>query len=266
LRRYYQAAVQYWPDKRIIAIYLGPTADLGDSEVALVRDTDEYKGRQGETTADYVDSFTWVRIGEIIDSLPRGETWFAETGIEAVRATIKAATTALPYDPQRIEVRRVVEDVKKRLAAEGSPAEFQRWSSSGQEDIFTVKGPVSLFLTVVFDIDPTSSMLRDVVVGDRFRLAIKTDVMLSTRGHKSPAVVATWNQLLETGSAKIEGLGELPVRDKRRFGHIEARDYSEQELKALIVERAVSVVRFLRPCYDAWSKWSNGRRSGSSSP
>jgi hypothetical protein len=254
LRRYYQAAVQRWPDKRIIVLYLGPTADLGNSEVALVRDTDEYKRRQAETTADYVDSFTWVHIGEIIDSLPRGETWFAETGIEAVREAIKRATTALPHDPQRMELRRVVEDVKKRLAEQGRPAEFQRWSSVGAEDIITVKGPVSLFLTVVFDIDPTSSMLRDVVVGDRFRLAIKTEVMLSPRGHRSPTVVAAWNQLLETGSATIEGLGELPVRDKKRFGHFEARDYSEEELKALMVKRAVSVVRFLRPCYDASSK------------
>lgn len=254
LRRYYQAAVQCWPGMRIIALYLGPTADLGDSEVALVRDTDEYKGRQAESTADCVDSLAWVRIGEIIDALPRGDTWFAETGIEAVRATIKAATTALPYDPQRIEVRRVVEDAVRRLAEKRTFAEFQRWPSVGQEDIITVKGPVSLSLTARFEIDPTSSKLLDVVVGDRFRLEIKIAVMLSPKGRKAPMVVAAWNQLLNTGSAKIEGLGELPVTDKKRFGHIEAKDYGEEELEALIVERAVSILGFLRPCYDAWTQ------------
>ena len=75
----------------------------------------------------------------MIDALPRGDTWFAETGITAVRATIKAAATALPHDPQRIEVRGVV--ARKRLAKEAIFAEFQRWSNVGQEDILTVKGP-----------------------------------------------------------------------------------------------------------------------------
>jgi hypothetical protein len=125
---------------------------------------------------------------------------------------------------------------------------------SFQASVNERKGPVSLFLGAVFDIDPISSMLQDVVLGDRFRLAVKTDVMLSKRGRRAPAVVAAWNQLLITGSAKIEGLGHIPVGHKNRFGHIEARDYHGEELKTIIVEGAEAILRFLRPCYDAWAE------------
>jgi hypothetical protein len=90
-----------------------------------VRKTDEYKGRQAElTSADYADSLSWDRIGEIIDALSRGDTWFSETGIEAVDAAIKSATSPLPDDPQRVQMRRVIEEAWRMLAQEDAPAEF----------------------------------------------------------------------------------------------------------------------------------------------
>jgi hypothetical protein len=145
----------------------------------------------------------------------------------------------------------IMEDVKRRLAEEGTPARFARWSSVGQEDIYTSKGPVSLFLTAVLDVDPTSH-LQGVVVEDRCRLELRLQFMLTPKGRKSPAVVAAWDQLLRSGSATIEGLGDLPVVDRKRFVHSEVVDYSKEDLKDLAVARGLNVLKFLRPCYDAW--------------
>jgi hypothetical protein len=145
----------------------------------------------------------------------------------------------------------IMEDVKRRLVEEGTPARFARWSSVGQEDIYTSKGPVSLFLTAVSNVDPTSH-LQGVVVEDRFRLELRLQFMLTPKGKKSPAVVAAWNELLKSGSARIEGLGDLPLVDKKRFIHSQDVDYGTEDFKNLAVARGLNVLKFLRPCYDAW--------------
>ena len=56
LLRYYIAATRMWPDKRVIAIYLGPRGDLGTSEIDLVEHSRHYTSRSSRSVRDATKS------------------------------------------------------------------------------------------------------------------------------------------------------------------------------------------------------------------
>jgi hypothetical protein len=244
---YYGRALNTWPAKRIIAIYLAPTTSLGEDEVAAVQESLEFRSRPARPPGpDAAGTIAWGDIAAIIEALP--EHWFATTGIRAVLKAIDKAATPMSDDAQRQVVRRVTQGARVSLAAKIPSLRLGRWPTRTTEEIYTVKAPVSLFLTVVFDVEPKpSDRLRDVVVDGRVRLTVRTVFMLSGTGRKSPALVAEWIKLVAAGSVDIEGVGVHLLEGGKRFEHSQAWTGTKQELEDFLIETGVRMMDFLRP-------------------
>ncbi len=251
LLEYYLGAVRRWPDKRIVALYLAPTTDMGRVEVALVERSSEFQARQDRPLGpDTARPVAWGDIGAIIDALPENRGWFASTGMMAVQRAIDAAVLPLPPDAQRDAVRGIVKAAMRSLAVKVPYVQLGHWPSFDQEAIYTVKAPVTVFVTAVFDVDPEPSFkLRDVVEAGRVRLTVNSEFMLASKVPKSSVVARKWRDLLEAGPVDIPGVGLFVIRGDKRFAHSANWDGPEAELADFLAETGWRVLEHLRPFF-----------------
>ncbi len=252
LLQYYEAALATWGDRRILALYLAPYAELATSEVDLVKRSAAFMARAGRLVPDDAAALDWGQVERLISKLCPPDDWFAHTGMREVRRAIDDATRALPPDTQRDVVRWISKSVRQALAAQVPNAEFSRWPSMAQEAIYTVRGPVSAWLTLRFAVDPATSHLVNVVEDGRVRAIVQAEFSLSRAGWKSPAVTAAWSDLTASGVVRIDGLGDLPLQADRWVRHEEAWDGPAADLEALMIDQGRAMLEFLQPCFDAW--------------
>lgn len=267
LRRYYEAATGTWPDKRIVALYLAPTAQLGASEVALVKESDAFRGRTSHPAGpDDAGAITWGDVQAIIEGLPGGGGWFASSGIFAVQAAIDEAAYVLSTEGQRGVVRDIMEAARNSLAATAPGVRLGPWHGRLYELIYTAKAPVTMYLGAHFAAESEKPYRPiDVVADGRVRLTVGTSFALSPKGRKSPALVDEWAKLLKTGSVKVGGIGDFAARDGKTFVHRQAFDGTETELVDLLVERGGDVLGFLSP-YFALAITELGRAAAPATP
>jgi PD-(D/E)XK nuclease superfamily len=250
LRDYYEAAAAHWSDRRVIALYLGPTIHLGQSEVELVRRSDVFLGRSQPAGFDAVGSLSWTEIRRIVEDSPNGGDWFASTGLAAVKKAIDDAAFILSTVGQRGVVRDAVDAARRSLAGSNPGVRLGPWRGRLYEMIYTAKAPATVFLGTLFDadIDPPYQLV-DVVTGSRVRLTVSTSFELSPTGRRSPALVSEWQKLLKRGSVEVGGVGRFTRGDGRAFTHREAFDGTANELVEFIVSRGTATFAFLSPYF-----------------
>jgi len=252
LRRYYEAATGTWHDKRIVALYLAPTAHFGDSEVKLVEMCDAFVARRaGPAGADDAGSVSWEDIHAIIKDLSNEGRWFADTGMNAVQAAIDEAKYILSTEGQRGVVRDIVQAARESLAANAVGVRFGPWRGRLYDVIYTAKAPITMFLGTHFAAEsvPPFSVVGVVADDGRVRLTISTTFALSPKGRKSHALVSEWARLLKAGSVKVGGVGEFRLQDGKTFVLREAFDGTANELVDLLVARGTDVLAFLSPYF-----------------
>ncbi len=244
-RKYYRGAVAAWPGRRIIGLYLSPSTGLAVSEIGQVRATEEYLARGGgRPNADEVFAIDWENdVAPIIRGLPSAADWFVASGIDEVLSAIKHPP--LPPDEQRDAIRRIVDAAVSDLdsAAPGDP--FVPWRSKGQEAIYKPGGMLTIWVTVVFPVDEGSRLLHDVVVDDVVRVRLITHFGLRDAADKPPEVVRAWRALLREQRVLIGDM-EFEPTPSRRLQYTDEQHVSRAGLQALLVERALQVVAFLR--------------------
>jgi hypothetical protein len=244
-RKYYRGAVAAWPGRRVVGLYLAPSRGLAASEIGQVKATEEYIARGGgRPDADEVFAIDWENdVTPIVRGLPSASDWFVASGIDEVLNAIKHPP--LPPDQQRDTIRRIVDDAVADLggAVPGNP--FQPWHSKRQEAVYKPGGMLTIWVTVVFPVDEGFRLLHDVVVDDVVRVTLVTHFGLRVEAVKPPEVVQAWRAILRERRVLIGDMEFEPTPSRRLF-FTDEQHVSRAGLQALLVERALQMVAFLR--------------------
>jgi hypothetical protein len=171
--------------------------------------------------------------------------WFARTGHQAVVAHMARIAAGREPDPQRDVLRGIVSAVREKLAT--GPDRLARWPSVGQEAIYTVKSPVTTFLTISYDEDPEPpNALKDVVVGDRIRVAVAVSIGPSKSGRRNQELMARWRSITTGGAISVSGLGELRLANRHTVATTQQFYGKAEDLTNLLVLQGSAALRFAR--------------------
>lgn len=245
LLRYYCGAVNTWPERRVVGLYLAPSRGLAASEIDLVRGSDVYRARGGGSpNADAVFPLDWENdVAPVVRGLPGAAGWFETSGIDEVLKAI--AHPALPPDAQRAVLREIANGAVEDLADQLPGVPFTVWHCMTEEDVMKPGGMLTISVIVVFPVDEEAKLLGDVVSDDAVHVALVTDFGLRGAAVKPPEVLSAWKTLLRERRIEIGGMVFEPTL-RRRLKFVEEVHVSRDELQALIVRRAEQVTTFLR--------------------
>jgi len=209
LLRYYLAAVEAVPHKRLVAVYLAP-GGMGLGEVELVERCEPRANR----TSDVVAHLPWQDVAGIVEALPASDhTWFARSGIREIEATIKRARQELPAVGVRGEVRGVFDDAVRTLRQEVPGVRLGRWVARDSEWIQTEKSPVTVYLTATYDVEEVAPYEPiGVVQPDGLRLLVRCQFRLSGRGKKVPHLRQRWSELEAQQTVVVPAVGSFDLR------------------------------------------------------
>lgn len=246
-RRYYEAAVRLHPEDRIIGVYLGPSAASGAGEIALVRQRSEPFAARGER--DRLVPLGWKEdVPDLVAAATGEDRWFAESGLRGVHEHMERLSTARFPSAERDELRAVVGEVRTRLTERfRDRVRLARWPSIGQEALYSVKAPITMFLTLEYDEDPDPpNAIHGVFVPEGIAVTIGMSLGPSSSGRKDSDVHARWATVAGPGGVVVPGLDTeaLPDRSHDRFvGSAEFRG-SREALVDLLVARGTALLEF----------------------
>lgn len=244
-RKYYLGAVSVWPGRRVIGFYLAPSRGVAASEITDVERTEEYKARAGgRPGADAVFPIDWGDdVAPLVRGLPSAADWFVSSGIDEVLSAIKHPP--LPPDAQRAAIREIVGRAVEDLADADPGATFIAWHSERQEAVLKPGGMLTIWVIVVFPVDEEARLFHDVVVDDVVRVTLVTAFGLRSAADQPPEVVRAWRALLRERRVLIGDM-EFEPTPSRRLRFTDEQHISRAGLQALLVERALQMVAFLR--------------------
>lgn len=247
LLRYYLGAKGKWADRRVIAVYLAPDLKLGDDEVREVAAAIAELDRSAPGS-DAARAVSWAQVSEMVGNLPEGGGWFGTTGIAAVMKAIADPGTPLPPDAQRKVVREITRQAFRVLSEETPDLEMGQWKTKVGEVILVQNAPVTMMLTVRYDVDLDTAQLGRVVTDDGLvHVRVITYLGLPKKRMASPALKAAWGSLLGPGSVQVGTIGRLPSPNGRKIEHLEPWEGTREELRDLLIDRGRQAIGFLRP-------------------
>lgn len=243
LLRYYLAAVEAVPDKRLVAVYLAP-GGMGLGEVELV---DRCEARASRS-ADVVAHLPWQDVAAIIDALPAsGHTWFARSGMREIDATIKRARQELPAVGVRGEVRGIFDGAVRMLRWEVPGVRLGRWVARDSEWIQTEKSPVTVYLTATYDVEVVAPYEpTGVLQPDGLRLLVRCQFGLSGRGKKIPHLRQRWSELASQQEVVVPAVGSFELRPGGWFTFESDTTADREDMTQFIVDVGRGAIEYLK--------------------
>lgn len=243
LLRYYLAAVEAVPQKRLVAVYLAP-GGMGLGEVELVVRSDARASR----SADVASHLPWDDVAAIIDALPASDhAWFARSGMREIDATIKRARQELPAVGVRGEVRGIFDDAVLTLRQEVPGVRLGRWVARDSEWIQTEKSLITVYLTAIYDVEGVAPYEPiGVVQPNGLRLLVRCQFRLSGRGRKVPQLRQRWSELEVQQAVVVPEVGPFALRPGGWFTFEADTIAGREGMTRFIVDVGRSVIEYLK--------------------
>ena len=244
LLRYYQAAVNTVPAKRIVAVYLAPGGQ-GLGEVDAV----EQSSSRGDRPMDVVAQLPWKTVGKIIAELPNErDRWFARSGIEQVLKAVELARQEkYPAVGDRAVIRAIA-DVAYRDLQRTAGVNLRRWSARDTEQIYTVGTPVTMWLGIVFETAPEAPFSPvGVVQGEHIHLELDTRIKLAGKVKSTTKLARRWDHLLSAGEIEIPAVGRHDLSPGKWLVRTVPIAGTRDAIAAAMSQAGQFVLDFLRP-------------------
>jgi hypothetical protein len=236
--------------KRLVGIYLGPSASIGEDELYKLTSHPSFSLR-AVSNGDAAVCLGWKdNVADVVELATADDDWFARTGIAAILAHIAKLEAGRQPNPQREFLRALMWRVRDRVIDGGGAAQLDRWASIGQEALYTRSVPITTFITLSYDEDlEEPHELHDVVDLATGEVHVRASVSLNPsakQGQRSPALMSRWQPLIAADQVRVGGVGELHAVNEVTLAV--GQDYSgpARELEDLPVRWATGILQFGR--------------------
>ena len=245
LLRYYLAAVDRTPGKRIAAVYLAP-GGMGMGEVEAV----ERSPIRVDRPSDVIVLLPWDKVAEMIARLPDSDkAWFARSGMDQIeRAIERARQEKYPAVGDRALVRGISEEAHRLLSTRSPGARLHRWSGRDFEEIYTVNSPVTMWLDAVFEIESEPPFLPiGLVQADGIHVDVRSQIKLAGKVKRASGLGRLWAELLAGGAVEVPGVGRHELQPNKWFVHVGHVVGQPAQVSAAFADTGQRVLEYLQP-------------------
>ncbi len=237
--RYYKAAKDVAPEKRVVVVLLAPR-DIGRSEIENLKSSDRFKANQG----DEAFQLSWCDLTDF--DPPLGDPWrsFMKSGFLAVDGAIAAAAEAKYPREEREEIVQLVDEAMKNLQDALPRIKFSRWRGKDIEEILTNKTRVTVWSDAVFEADEKGKP-SFAASAKSLPLALRTQFRLALASRKDGGLRRWWDDLALHPAIDLPGLGPSQKNADGWFVYERRESGTKDELSRKLFEQTLSVARFL---------------------